>query len=429
MAHEEEREVLPYKRFESAPRGMRAASIALVVLGTIVFVIALMTDTSRAWRAYVMNWLFFTSIAMGAVMLAVVVTMTKGMWSRPVRRIALSFVAFLPVAYLLMLPTLFAADHLFPWLHEGLQPGKEVWLNVPFLAGRQTIGLAVLFFFALAFAYWSLRPDIGLVREQTSGTLRALYDRLSSGWQGQALEEARAHKRIAVLGPVMAILYAMVFSLVAWDYVMSLESHWFSTIIGPYFFMGAFLGGVAATGLLAITYTRALGVEDVFAASRRHDLGKLTFAFCVFWAYLTFSQYIVIWYGNLPVEQSYVIHRFEPPYDTIAQAVFACLFVLPFFGLLGVTPKRRPGVYSLFAGIILFGLWIERFLLVYPSHYPAAESLPLGWQEAGVGLLFAGLLLATLSWFATRFPLFQLWLPASELELEGVPVEVGATDG
>src|SRR5690606_2536148 len=127
-------------------------------------------------------------------------------------------------------------------------------------------------------------------------------------------------------------------------------------LIGPYFFMAAFLGGIAATGLLSIGYTRALGHESYYGWSQRHDLGKLTFAFCVFWAYLLFSQFIVIWYGKLPVEQGFLVHRFEEPYDSIALSVFLGLFVLPFFGLLGVTPKKRPGTYGIFASIILLGL-------------------------------------------------------------------------
>ena len=427
MAHATERNEVPVARFERVPRAMLGAAVALIVVGAASFIAALAVDPSRAWRAYLFNWLFFTSVSMGAVMFAVVVSMTRGVWSRPVRRIALSFVAFLPLAYVLMIPLFFAADHIFPWLHGGLQPGKEVWLNVPFLAIRQLVALAAMFTLTLVFTYWALRPDLGMLREQAPGKLGPLYARLSRSWQGQEREEARAHAKMAVLGPIIALTFAVSFSLVAWDFVMSLESHWFSTLIGPYFFMAGFLGGIAATGLLAIGYTRALGVEHVFAGPQRHDLGKLTFAFCVFWAYLLFSQYIVIWYGNLTVEQSFIIHRFEEPYKHLAQAIFLCMFALPFFGLLGVTPKMKPVIYSIFASIILFGLWLERFLLVYPSHYPGAESLPLGWQEFGVGLLFAGLLLATLAWFATRFPLFQIWLPISELTLEGTEVEVGAT--
>jgi hypothetical protein len=424
MAHDSPNNDLPLKRFEQAPRTFMMASGALTVIGLIALIAALATDAERAWRAYLVNWLDFTSLAMGAVLLAVVVTITRGVWSRSVRRIALSFVAFLPLAYLLMFPLFFAADHIFPWLHEELPAGKEAYLNVPFLAIRNAVALGALFILAFVFAYWSLRPDLGLVRDSADARLRGLYERLTRGWQGQELEEARAHRKLAVLAPVIALVYAVAFSLVSWDFIMSLEPHWFSTLIGPYFFMAAFLGGIAATGLLAHAYTRALGVGEVYTETQRHDLGKLTFAFVVFWAYLLFSQFIVIWYGLLPGEQSFVVHRFAPPFDKLAQAVFACLFVLPFFGLLGVVPKKHPTIYGVFASIILLGLWFERLLLVYPSYYASGDNIPLGWQEIGIGLFFTGLLLFALMAFATRFPLFQMWQPMSELELEGLRVEV-----
>lgn len=425
MSHGSESKELPLKWFEREPKKAAGTAVGLVVIGLALTVAALFTDPQRAWHAYLVNWLFFSSIAMGAVMLAVMVTMTRGVWSRPMRRIALSFVAFLPVSYALLIPLLFAARSIFPWLHEPLPAGKEAYLNVPFVSVRQLVGLGALYVLALVFAYWSLRPDLGLVREQVGDRLGGLYDRLTRGWLGQEAEETRAQRRIAVLGPIICLVYAVAFSFVSWDFVMSLEPEWFSTLIGPYFFMGAVLGGIAATVILTVAYVRALNV-DVVQPSQMHDIGKLTFAFCVFWAYLLFSQYIVIWYGLLPVEQSFVIHRFEPPYTHLAQVVFLCLFVLPFFGMLGVVPKKRAPILATFAGIILVGLWLERLLLVYPSYYTGAERLPLGWQEIGVALLFAGLLLSALLAFATRFPLFQIWQPASELELEGLEVETPA---
>lgn len=424
-SHGSESNELPIKWFEQEPKKASAVAVGLVVVGLALTVAALMTDPLRAWRAYTVNWLFFTSISMGAVMLAVMVSMTRGVWSRPIRRIALSFVAFLPVSFVLLIPLLFAADGIFPWTHEALPAGKENYLNVPFFAVRQLVGLGALFVLALAFAYWSLRPDLGLVREQDGGRVGTRFDRLTRGWLGQEAEETRAQRKIAVLGPIICLVYALAFSLVSWDFVMSLEPEWFSTLIGPYFFMGAILGGIAATAILTAAYVRALKV-DVVQPSQMHDIGKLTFAFCVFWAYLLFSQFIVIWYGLLPVEQSFVIHRFEPPFTHLAQAVFFCLFVLPFFGLLGVAPKKRTPILATFAGIILVGLWLERLLLVYPSFYTGAERLPIGWQEIGGALLFAGLLLSALLAFATRFPLFQLWQPASELELEGIEAETAA---
>ncbi|MCI0432459.1 MAG: hypothetical protein L0271_02245, partial [Gemmatimonadetes bacterium] len=114
MAHDANSSELPFVRLESWPAGLRNTAIGLTILGAVVFGLTLVLDASRAWHAYLVNWLFFMSIAQGAVMFAVLVTITRGMWSRPIRRIALGFVAFLPVAYVLMLPMLFAADHIFP---------------------------------------------------------------------------------------------------------------------------------------------------------------------------------------------------------------------------------------------------------------------------------------------------------------------------
>ncbi|MGH7501668.1 MAG: hypothetical protein ACREL7_07905 [Longimicrobiales bacterium] len=413
----------PFIRFEKMPGGMRMAAIGLTLIGAIVWVIALLTGADRAWHAWLFNWLFFTSIASGAVILAAMVTITKGMWSRPIRRIALSFVAFLPVALLLMVPMFFAADHIFPWLHEPVA-GKEAWLNTPFLIVRNVVLFGSFVWLAAVFARAALRPDVGAVRSKMTGAVAAQYERMSHGWQGQSAEELRAWRRTARLAPALVLVYAFAFTMIAFDFVMSLEPHWFSTLIGPYLFMAAILGGMAATSILARAYSRKLGFEAHIAPSQWHDLGKLMFGFVVFWGYLFFSQFIVIWYGLLPGEQSFVIHRFTPPFSIIANAVFACLFVIPFFGMLGVAPKRIPRIQNIFAGIILLGLWFERWLLVYPSHNLGAERLPLGWQELGTTLFFAGVLLLSLGWFATRFPLLQIWKPASEIELGGVPVEV-----
>jgi Ni/Fe-hydrogenase subunit HybB-like protein len=427
MAHgsHEAREV-PFVRYDKMPAGMRAAALGMIAVGVILWIVALLTNADRAWHAYLANWLFFTSIAAGAFMLSVIVTITKGVWSRPIRRIALSFVAFLPIAFVLMVPMFFAADHIFPWLHEPVA-GKEAYLNMPFLIVRNVVLFGLFVWMATIFARTALRPDVGAVRSKMSGNVAALYERLSGGWRGQAAEELQGHRRLARLAPALALVYAAAFSVIAWDFVMSLEPHWFSTLLGPYLFMGAILGGFSATSLLTRAYSRGLHFEDRIAPQQWHDLGKLMFGFVVFWAYLFFSQFIVIWYGMLPMEQSFVIHRFTAPFSLISKIVFACLFVIPFFGMLGVTPKRTPRTQNIFAGIILVGLWLERWLLVYPSHNIGAESLPLGWQEIGTAPLFAGLLLLSLGWFASRFPLLQIWEPQSEIELRGVPIEVGET--
>ncbi len=422
MAHDAHA-AMPYKRLETVPHGLRMASLAFIGIGAIALIAAFMTNPVRAWHAYYFNWLFFMSIAQGAVLLSAVVTIAKGLWSRPLRRISLSFAAFMPIAYIMVFPILFfGAEHIFPWVHDPV-PGKDAWLNVPFLTVRTLIGMGILVTIDILFAYYALRPDMGMMREKAPASLRAITDRLTGGWRGQEAEELRSFNKLTILSPVLAVTYALVMGMIAWDFVMSLEPHWFSTLIGPYFFMGAFLGGLMMTAITALQYRRHLGLEQWITLSNMHDLGKLCFGFTVFWGYLFFGQFIVIWYGLLPIEQSFVIHRFSQPFVTIAYLVGLCIFLIPFFGLLGVASKKTPKLFTLFASISLLGLWLERWILTYPTFYLGADNLPFSWQEPGVFLLFAGLLITAHLWFTTRFPILQMWTPAAEVELAGIAME------
>jgi hypothetical protein len=428
VAHGTETHELPARRIEAVSAGLRVAIPALIVVGALAFVTALLTDATRAWRAYYINWLFITSIAQGGFMLAVVTSIAKGVWSRPIRRIALAHAAFLPLAFLLVLPILiWGAPHIWPWIQVPLNSGKEIWLNRPFLTARTVVGLAGLFLLSLAFAYTALRPDMGLMRDRVPPRLHGFYDRFTRNWRGQEAEEVHASRRLGVLGPAMALTYALVMGVLAWDFIMALEADWFSTLIGPYFFMGAILGGVMTTALIIIALRSRLGLDSFITPATLHDIGKLAFGFTTFWGYLFFSQYIVIWYGLLPWEQAFIIHRFVPPFQFIAQLVGVFLFAIPFFGLMGVTAKRAPAVFGTFAVISLIGLWFERYLSVYPSLWIGTDALPLAWQEPGMLLFFAGIYLASLAWFLTRVPLFQIWQPLGELELRGIHEDRAAT--
>jgi hypothetical protein len=420
MSHEiAELKEYPLRRLDVMPRGVLIGAAVLAVLGLIIFIVALATDADRAWRAYLFNWIHFAGLAQGAVLLGAVVSITRGVWSRPIRRIALSFVAFLPIAYLLLFPPILVfADHIFPWIHEGTD-GRDAYLNMPFLAARNLISLGVLLALSLVFAYWQLRPDMGLARDEGwTG-----HDRFTRGWTSQELEEERSHRKLTVLGPALGLAYALAFTFVAIDLVMSLDPHWLSMLIAPYLFMAAFLGGIAATIVLTLIYRRHLTLQAYVEGATLHDLGKLMFGYCVFWAYLFWSQYIVIWYGNLPYEQVFLIPRVQEPYLGLSLLVLFSLFVLPFAGLLGAGAKKTPAILGGFALLVLAGLWFERYLLIYPTLYPEVETLVLGLPELGAGFLMLGLLMASVAWFGTRFPLIQIWQPASEVELLGVEVE------
>jgi hypothetical protein len=415
-------ERLPVRYLERS----RVASIAfaaMALVGAGAFFVQLQHDETAAWASYVANWLFFTSVAMGAVMFAAATSIVKAKWNWSVRRVSVAFAAFLPVAFLLLVPMLLGArESYFPWIeemaHDPVLQAKAAYLNVPFLVTRSLVGPLVLFGLALYYVYLVVRPDMGLVDPQgLDAGQRSWRERLMTGWAGQTTEEARSTERVARVAPALALVYAAAMSFLVYDWAMSLEPHWFSTLFGGWFFMGAFWGGIAATAFASMWLRRQdPELERAIGLQQRHDLGKLAFAFCVFWAYLFWSQYIVIWYGKLEWEQAWVAHRSGPGWGSYSAAVIVLCFIVPFAGLLGRKPKIKPGWLQLFTGLVLLGLWSERYLLVAPSLLPAYDpGVELHHALTGVG--FLGLFLAAVRWFLCTFPVVQLWQPVAPDEM------------
>ncbi|MDX1566797.1 MAG: hypothetical protein R3223_03285 [Longimicrobiales bacterium] len=410
-------------RYKSRSRGATLLFGALFAVGLAAFVITLGRDPLQAWRAYLVNWLYFTSIAMGAVMVVVAATVTKARWNWSVKRVGLAFAAFLPLSFLLFLPLLGIMEWFFPWVEymetDPVVQNKEAWLNLPFLTIRNVLGLLVLFGLALYFVYTTLRPDLGLVEgeEGSEEPSRVKWrERLTKNWIGQEQEEVRSHRRLAVLAPVVALLFAVIFSNVSYDWIMSLEPHWFSTLFGGWFFMGAFWGGAALTALATIWLKRSDEVLDEHMGPQQlHDLGKLCFAFCVFWAYLFWSQYLVIWYGKLPWEQAWIVHRSDETWGGLSALVVILCFIVPFMGLIGRTPKLKPKVLGTFTAVILVGLWLERYVMVVPSVFEGGPILTI-WEPL-IGLMFLGLFLASFRWFLRTFPIIQIWQPLVDPEM------------
>jgi len=415
------------------PRSRTADVIAggMVVIGLLAFVVRLSQDAQSAWISYITNWLYFTSISMGGVMFGVATWIVKAKWNWSMRRVSQAFAAFLPISFVMLLPMLGLGEDYFPWIEmmatDPVVQNKRAYLNMPFLVTRNVVGLAVLFGLALYWVYLALRPDMGLSQEAARGdaTRMKWRERLVAGWMGQEQEEVDSYQRMTTLGPLIVLVYAVVMTVVAYDWVMSLEPHWFSTMFGPWFFMGAFWGGVTATALWSL-YLR--GKDKAFqhhiGLQQRHDIGKLTFAFCVFWTYLFFSQYIVIWYGKLPWEQAWIVRRSGEEWGAFSATVIVLCFVVPFAGLIGRKPKMKPPLLALFASIILFGLWLERYAMLAPSLHHEGDPIFTIWQPA-IGLLFLGLYLFAVRWFLSTFPAMQAWQPM--VDPETIQAELPAT--
>ena len=404
---------------------------AFIVVGLVSFVMRLLQDPQAAWISYITNWLYFTSVSMGGLLLAIATWITKAKWNWSIRRISQSFVAFLPFSFLLMLPMLSLGESYFPWIEmmadDPVVQNKAAYLNMPFLVTRNVLGLALLFGVALYFVYLALRPDMGLTSQQLTEGKRseAWQARLTRGWMGQEKEEVRSYKRMTVIAPAFVIIYALVMTMLSYDWVMSLEPHWFSTMFGPWFFMGAFWIGIAATALWSVYLrTQHEDFHRYIGLQQRHDIGKLAFAFCVFWTYLFFSQYIVIWYGKLPWEQAWIIRRSDEIWGGLSGLVILLCFVIPFAGLIGRKPKTKPVLLAFFTSIILVGMWLERYVMLAPSLHHGGDPVFTIWQPL-IGLMFLGLYLGSVRWFLTTFPAIQIWQPMVDPETREAEIPAG----
>ena len=392
-------------------KGLLGILLLLTALGVATFVLLISgSDPKRGWQIFHVNFLVFTGISLGAVTFTAVTQLSKAKWHGPLRRIAEGFIFWLPVSYLLYWVVILGREHIFPWLHmhDPLIEAKRGYLNVPFLIFRGGGGLLALYLLGWALVKTSLRPDLAHIKDRLTGFRRTLAERITTGWQGDEAEAEIMRHRRSHLAPQFVLLYAVVVTFFAFDMVMSLLPTWFSTLFGAYYFMGGWLSGLAAIGIATVLLRRRYGLEDVITKSQFHDLGKLMFGFCVFWAYLMYSQFLVVWYGNLPLETQFIAIRRYPMWTGLSIAVLCCLFLIPFWGLITRAAKMNPITHAFFAGVILLGIFLERFDMVIPSLNPKPESFPFGLPELAISVGFLSLFVLCYIAFMRTFPIVPL---------------------
>ncbi len=402
---------------------------ALALAGLAVFALALAGEQAdRAWHLFHVNWVYFTGLTGGSFAFVAVQKITKAKWSGVMIRFAEAAPFFFFPVSLVGFLVIFTAGyhHIFPEMH-GLGHGKEIWLSHGFMFARLAIGLGLLYWVGCQLVLADLLPDLEEVKQMAGGRRRRLFDRLTLGFDASAAGLARNEARIAVLAPVYVVLYAVVFTMVAFDTMMALQPHWFSNLFGGWYFMGSFLGAHTLLALTMLYGRHEIGIAEFVSPKQRHDLGKLVFGFTVFWTYLMWSQFLVIWYGNLPEETGFVFARLWGEWRPIGTLVFLGMFVVPFIGLLGVAPKKTPVTLGLFTTISLLALWLERYLMVMPS--VTSEAGPVfGLPEFGPTALFAGLFLLCYGLFGRTFPMVSPRLAEITLDRErghGLPEVTG----
>jgi len=316
-------------------------------------------DADRAWRALLINFIYFTPLAAGMVVWPAVVMASRGRWAEPIERGALAGIAFAPVSVLSFAALWLGRGHWAGWMQYKQLP-NAAWLNNAFLFSRDAVALAVLWGVAAWFAA-----------------------RMRSG-------------RPKVLGCWLALVYSAVFTLLGFDLVMALDPHWFSTLFGGYFFVSGMYAALAAWTLVTALRRPRPDEEPL------QDLGKLIVAFSLLTAYMMYSQLLVLWYENLPNEVRYVVPRLRfARWGWVSAALLAAVYLGPLVVLLTRRSKRNPRFLGAVALVVLAGLWVERWWLVTPA---LGGALVLGLTEVFITAAFAAALALGIELFLRRAP-------------------------
>ncbi|MCB0717221.1 MAG: hypothetical protein KDD65_02175 [Bacteroidetes bacterium] len=341
------------------------------IAGLAVALVGLSVDREQFFFSYLVGWTTCLTIALGALFFVLIQHLTKARWSVVVRRIAESLTWSFPLLALLSLPIFFGMHDLYHWAHHDVMDpssphfdpvlkGKESYLNVPFFIVRAVIYLGGWTLLSFLLYRTSLRQDV----------------------DADPSIPARQRK-ISAIGLAFT---AVSTAFASYDFVMSTDPHWFSTIFGVYFFAASFWTAHAVIALAAVLLQKSNGLNGVVTEEHYHDLGKLMFGFTVFWTYIAFSQYMLIWYGNLPEETLWYRERLEHGWQTHSAILLLFHFVVPFWVLLARTVKRNG---TLLAGVAIWFVlmdWFDMHWLIMPTHSPEAG---ISWitLAAGIGLL------------------------------------------
>ena len=354
--------------------------ILLAVLGIVAFLYGVTRpEPARVWGIYLVNLLFWSSFAITGPALAGMIQVTEGRWSPSIKRIALTTAGFLPVSLVLFVVLFFGRATLYPWVTEPI-PVKAAWLNVPFMALRIGLGSLLLYWVAMRLV------KAILVEDQPGQDTQAAIDRRYR------------------LASVLLVLYVVVLSLWGFDLLMSLDPRWYSGLFGGYYVVTSMYPGFGLVTYLTIR-SNERGLTHV-APTAIQDVAKLTFALAVFWMYFFFSQYLVIWYGNVPAETRFIARRFfSQPWGGIAWAIFIIGWLIPFSYLLKRLTGRPPERHQVFKVILFFGwiaIFVERMLLVFPALL-RDNTVPIGPVEVLVTLGFFALFVLSRNWFLGRY--------------------------
>ena len=379
-----------YKK-KDLPAGLSKLGLLFFIVGTALSLIAFFIDQERAIFNYLVTYMMIVSIGLGSLFLIALEYIAGADWSTPFRRIPEFFAGLLPVLLILVIP-LFVFNHdLFHWAHkeavadDKILQGKAPYLNVTFFIVRTFIfiGLWTLF-------YWLMTRN--------------------SRKQDETKDQTLTKKNIQ-LSAIFIPVFALSLTFTAIDFMMSLEPHWFSTIFGVYFFAGTVVAALAAVTIAVILLKEKGYFGPWMTDDHLFSLGALLFAFINFWAYIAFSQFLLIWYADLPEETFWFLTRWNGGWIFFSILLIITNFAVPYFALLTQPSKKNPKILKFIAVWLLFAHLIDLFWLIMPN----MESMKTGYAFDWIDLVFPiagiGLIILVFNWFSKKNNLIPIGDP------------------
>lgn len=390
----------------SAPPPRLALPVGLVVLGLAAAVTGLVTAPARTLPSLLVGGFYLLSLSVSGLFFITTQRLTSARWSAALRRIPEALAVVMPIAALLLIPLVLfggARQTLFSWsrpgafAHASEIAGKAQYLQPAFVYARIVVVLGGFGLFAWLFRRTSLAQD-----RSPAAALRF-------------------HGRLNVLAGLFIVFFALGITASAFDWIASLDPSWFSTMFAVYVFAGMFVSGNAAVSLATVRLMKSglLHGRTGVGEEQLHDLGKLMFAFSVFWAYIWVSQYLLIWYGNIPDEITHYQSRTNGAWLALFGINVLLNWVIPFLALMSVPAKRSPRRLSIVAISILVGHWLDLYILIVPALSPGSPHV--GLLEVLIAGGYGALLYLAFRWNLSRAPLIPVNDPVLAYDLARLP--------
>ncbi len=363
-----------------------------ILFGVLTFGAGLMRDPQRIWFSFLVSFFYFLCLGLGGLFFASLQHVSNAGWSVNIRRISESLTAFLPVAAVAAIVLLIGSKHLYVWLdpkemaHDAVLMAKHAYLNCEFFVARTVIFIGLWLLFSKLMIGNSIKQD--------------------------ANGDEKFTVKNAALSVAFILIFALSFSLFSVDTIMSLEPHWYSTIFGIYCFSGLFQSSLALITIITVYLVNQGLLRGLVNDNHLHDLGKFMKAFTVFYAYIAFSQFMLIWYANLPEETIFYLNRANGGWLIISWAILIFKFIVPFLLLLPKWAKRNHSQLVLVAIIILIMQYVDVYWMVYPNL--DSNSVQFGWQEVGIFLGFMGVFMLVVTRFLAKNNLVPIRDPRIE---------------